>query len=271
MSAFSVVSVCDSCQTDPFHLHTHHHAEIIYVKEGRILFEMSDKKFEAGPGDLLIIARMEKHGTHVLEEPYHRLCVNIAYDAQLDEDREHRLLSVIQDLRSSNEPILHLDPGDNRIESLIVSLIREYNEKVEMREQMIAALTEQLLVELFRLRPEEKRGQDSKRIYSKILLIQQYIDDHFAEDMTVEQIAKSNYISPDYLTKCFREVTGYTPKQYITANRLVYARKLLRTTEMTVDSVAYHAGFFNVNNFIRSFKQYYGETPGSYYKAARKG
>lgn len=271
MSAFSVVSVCDSCQTDPFHFHTHHHAEIIYVKEGRILFERADRKFEAGPGDLMIIARMEKHGTHVLEEPYHRLCVNIAYDAQLDEDKEHRLLAVIQEMNNSGEPVLHLDPADNRIEPLMVALIREFDEKKDMGEQMIAALTQQLLVELYRLCPEDKRNQDTKRIYSKILMIQQYIDEHFAEDMTVEQLAKTNYISPDYLTKCFREVTGYTPKQYITANRLVYARKLLRTTDMTVDSVAYHAGFFNVNNFIRSFKQYYGETPGSYYKTARKG
>ncbi len=271
MSAFSVVSVCDSCQTDPFHLHTHHHAEIIYVKEGRILFEQSDRVFEAGPGDLMIVTRMEKHGTHVLEEPYHRLCVNIAYDAQLDEDREHRLLSVIQDRRNTENLPIHLNPKRNRIEPLIAGLIWEFNNKDEMGERMIAALTEQLLVELFRLQPEDRRSQEAKRIYSKILMIQQHIDQHFVEDMTVEQLAKANYISPDYLTKCFREVTGYTPKQYITANRLVYARKLLRTTDMTVDNVAFRAGFFNVNNFIRSFKQYYGETPGNYYKNARKG
>lgn len=266
MSAFSVVSVCDSSKTDPFHLHTHHHAEIIYVKEGKIRFRLSENEFEAAKGDLILVNRMEKHGTHVLEEPYHRLCVNVAYDAFADEDKEHRLFSVVQG--THGDPILHLGTP-NAVEPLMAALIREINEKTELSEQMVASLTEQLLITLYRLRPDRHGSGENKRIYSKILAIQQYIDEHFAEDITVEQLAKENFISPDYLTKCFREVTGYSPKQYITTNRLVCARKLIRTTDMTVDSVAEHSGFFNVNNFIRSFKQYYGETPGSYYKRSR--
>lgn len=268
MSAFSVVSVCDSQKSDPFHFHTHNYAEIIYVKSGKVVFEKDGRKIEASAGDLLIVGRMESHGTHVIEEPYHRLCVNISYDASADTDRDHRLLSVIQNVRPPRDFIQAKKVETDRIDRIMAEIIAEFMRNSACKEEMLASLTQQLLVRLYRDLPELE-FKDRRHINEKMLIIQEYIDNSFTEHITVEGIAAENYISADYFTKCFRETTGYTPKQYLTVSRLAYARKLLLSTDMTVESVAYKSGFSDVNNFIRSFKKYYGDTPGRFCRTSK--
>ena len=262
MSAFSIVSVCDSCRTDPFHIHAHSHAELIYVKSGKILFECSGREYAASVGDLLVIGRTENHGTRVLQEPYHRLCVNISYDASEDADREHRLFSVIQKAGNSSECVFHI--GENSgIDNLMTAIISEFDGMSPCRDELLSALAAQLLVNVYRL-TAASRTTGIKRINEKALAIQRYIDDNFTDNLSVEALANKNYISADHLTRCFKKMTGYSPKQYIIACRLQYARRLLLTENLSVEDAAYKCGFSDVNHFIRSFKAYYGETPGKY-------
>lgn len=260
MSAFSVVSVCESSESDPFHFHMHNHAEIIYIKTGKILFEISGKKYHAKKGDILLIGRLEPHGTHILEEPYTRLCVNIAYDSSLDFDPKHRLFSVIGNYGRTHENLIP-EQSDDIVPNIIVRLIDEFNNHDECCEELITALTQELLVYLFRQLPDRTDflGNEVDR---KMIAVKQFIDDNFTEPITIEQIAKDNFISADYLTRKFKAITGYTPKQYLTNIRLEHARKLLISTEMTVKSVALQSGFTDINNFIRKFRQCYGKSPG---------
>ena len=264
MSAFSVSSVCDSCKTDPFHFHTHSHAELIYVESGEILFECSGRKYLASAGDLLIIGRMENHGTHVLKEPYHRLCVNISYDTAADNDREHRLFSIIQNVGQQNDRVLHIGK-DSGIDKLMSEIIAEYYGSSPCRDEMLSALAAKLLVTIYRIQ-FASRTANVKRINEKVLQIQQYIDGNFTENISVEKLAQENFMSPDHLTRCFKEMTGYSPKQYIIACRLQYARKLILSEDMSVKEAAFECGFCDVNHFIRSFKKYYNETPGKFMK-----
>ncbi len=260
MSAFSVVSVCESSQSDPFHFHIHNHAEIIYVKTGKILFEISGRKYHAQKGDILLIGRLEPHGTHILKEPYTRLCVNIAYDSSLDFDPNHRLFSVIENYGRTHENLIH-EQSDDIVPNIMSRLIHEFNNREECGEELITALTQELLVYLFRQLPDRTDflGDEVGR---KMIAIKQFIDDNFTEPITIEQIAKDNFISADYLTRKFKAITGYTPKQYLTDIRLEHARKLLLSTELTVNAVAHQSGFTDVNNFIRRFRQCYGKSPG---------
>ncbi len=261
MSAFSVVSVCESSQSDPFHIHTHNHAEIIYVKTGKILFEVGDRKYHAQPGDVLLVGRLEPHGTHIIDEPYTRLCINISYDSSLDFDPQHRLFSVIQNYGRTYENIVHAKE-DSIIQSIMQRIIYEFDHSEECREEIVAALTQVLLVYIFRKLPD-RADFCSDEVGRKMLAIKRHIDMNFTEPITVEQIAKDNFISADYLTRKFKAITGYTPKQYLTDIRLEHARKLLLSTELTISAVATQSGFTDVNNFIRRFRQCYGKSPGS--------
>ena len=97
-----------------------------------------------------------------------------------------------------------------------------------------------------------------------VLEAQRYIDAHFTEELTMDELARHAFLSPSYLSHAFREWTGYSPKQYILLSRIALARELLTTTDYDVADVAGRCGFGDVSNFIRYFKKETGSTPGRY-------
>ena len=82
--------------------------------------------------------------------------------------------------------------------------------------------------------------------------------------LSVGMIADMLGISDNYLSKYFKDQTGFTVADYITRYRLNAAKELLQNTDMKVSDVAQETGFYNANVFIRSFKKGEGITPGKY-------
>ena len=109
----------------------------------------------------------------------------------------------------------------------------------------------------------EKAAADA--IFSR--LTEEYARDleaHFAEPLTVAELAARFYVSPGHLAHSVRALAGYSPKQYLRLLRLSYAKELLETTEASVAEIALRSGFSDVNNFIRAFRLRYGEAPGRF-------
>ena len=81
------------------------------------------------------------------------------------------------------------------------------------------------------------------------------------KDATVSGIASTLYINEDYITRLFKEETGLTLKNYITARKIAEAKKHLFLGE-SVKNACFLSGFKNYSNFIRTFKKYEGYPPG---------
>ena len=88
-----------------------------------------------------------------------------------------------------------------------------------------------------------------------------YIEQHYAERISVAQLAEILCLSPDRLGHLFRDGVGQAPLQYINEIRLRKAMNLLKTAEYTVAEVARAVGFFDYNHFGRLFRRRYGCTP----------
>ena len=89
----------------------------------------------------------------------------------------------------------------------------------------------------------------------------EYVEAISGEEITVEKLAESVFLSPPDLSHSFKSFSGFSPKQYLTAVRLVNANKLLTTTNLSINEICRKAGFSDINNFIRTFKSFYGTTP----------
>ncbi|MEG1954414.1 MAG: helix-turn-helix transcriptional regulator, partial [Hydrogenoanaerobacterium sp.] len=83
----------------------------------------------------------------------------------------------------------------------------------------------------------------------------------------VTALSDQFYISPSCLTHSFKKYVGCSPKQYITMNRISYAKELLENTDIPVNVVAYKAGFGDTNNFIRTFRECFASSPNQYRKS----
>jgi AraC-like DNA-binding protein len=94
--------------------------------------------------------------------------------------------------------------------------------------------------------------------------VRAYLDAHYDEPITIGELAKQQYVHPSYLSHCFTEQLGVSPRQYLTNLRLENARKLLEFSDDSVQAVALKVGFGDVNNFIQSFRERYGLTPRRY-------
>ncbi len=96
--------------------------------------------------------------------------------------------------------------------------------------------------------------------------VMRYMQDHFREMLSVQQVAAVLGIDPSYFSHHFRQVFGKRFTEMVNQLRLEYAAQLLLTTEYTIPHVATLSGFQSMNNFYTVFKAHYGLSPNVYRK-----
>ncbi|MFD0714759.1 response regulator [Paenibacillus sp. GCM10027626] len=91
-----------------------------------------------------------------------------------------------------------------------------------------------------------------------------YVDEQLGEDITLRQVASYFSFSPNYFGRMFKEETGMNFSDYVIAQRLERARRMLQNPKLKIFEVADHVGYNNITYFNRHFKEVYGMTPGEY-------
>ena len=107
-------------------------------------------------------------------------------------------------------------------------------------------------------------GGEIPNWYDRIKGAVAFIDEHYAEKLTLRQLAESSGLSQTLFSRLFKRIMQTTPIQYITKIRLNQCRKLLSETDKTLADIAVEAGFYDEAHFIRTFKASRGITPGVY-------
>lgn len=106
-----------------------------------------------------------------------------------------------------------------------------------------------------------QQGHKSCMISPQIAQAKQFMETHFQEDLSNQDIAESVSLSPFYFARRFRQETGMSPHAYLAELRLTYAKKRLSESHDSVEQIALDCLFSSSANFIRSFKQKTGITP----------
>lgn len=126
------------------------------------------------------------------------------------------------------------------------------------------------LVELLTLLMEESWHPGDARIaHSKkqnLQEIKDYLDAHFTEKITLDALAERFYINKFYLTRVFKEQFGQSVTAYLVQLRITQAKRLLRFTDNSIESIAQECGLNDANYFSRLFKKIEGVPPGEYRK-----
>ena len=108
------------------------------------------------------------------------------------------------------------------------------------------------------------------RSADRIKTMLQFIQEHYTEEVSVEQIAASASISPSECLRCFHDMIGTTPNQYLRDQRAQRAAELLCGTGLRVSEIALQCGFQDASYFARAFRQVYGCGPTEYRRQARR-
>ncbi|MFA5293187.1 MAG: PocR ligand-binding domain-containing protein [Phycisphaerae bacterium] len=102
--------------------------------------------------------------------------------------------------------------------------------------------------------------QDKKRV-SQIKPSIDYIQQHYVEPLSLDEIAHSAHLSVSRLSHIFKEQTGMTVIDYLTNVRIEHAKELLISTNKNCTEICFDAGYNNQSYFTRTFKEIVGVTP----------
>ena len=110
------------------------------------------------------------------------------------------------------------------------------------------------------------RDAESRRV----LKVKEYINEHYAEELTLPQLASVVGMSPSSFSRFFKMRTGKTLSSYLSGIRLGNAARALVDTTATVSEICYSCGFNNLSNFNRVFKARRGMTPHEFRSMYKK-
>jgi YesN/AraC family two-component response regulator len=95
----------------------------------------------------------------------------------------------------------------------------------------------------------------------------EYLESHYADDISLEAMAEHVNISPQYFSKLIKKTTGFNFIDWLSMLRVKKAKELLMNTDFTVKEVCFMVGYKDPNYFSRIFKKRIGITPSEFVKA----
>ena len=102
--------------------------------------------------------------------------------------------------------------------------------------------------------------EDARGIYP-LKPVFTYIEEHYSEKITLEDLSSSIHMNKNYFCRFFKEKAGKTPFAYLNEYRINQAAGELMKTDLPITEIALNSGFENMSYFIRQFKHYRGCTP----------
>ncbi|OQB15598.1 MAG: Bifunctional transcriptional activator/DNA repair enzyme AdaA [Firmicutes bacterium ADurb.Bin193] len=247
--------------------HSHNFYQIIYIKEGLIEFKINGKKYTAGKNSLIFISNLESHELKVLEYPYKRYYVLIKPHYLHSLISEPVLVSIFKHRPAHFNHVIALRPEDSvYVSNTFKSMYDEASTSMPFWEFTLCSYFFLLLTFLFRKYKDSFPITTINKPMETILDVQKYIEQHFTENIVLEEVSKRFYSNKFYMSHLFKKITGFSFKEYLILQRILKSKELLINSSESITHVGLYSGFNNVNHFIRIFRQYEGITPYQYRK-----
>ncbi|MGY4690704.1 AraC family transcriptional regulator [Salibacterium sp. K-3] len=245
--------------------HQHDCYEIFYLLEGERVYFINGREFTAQKGDMVIINPYDRHHTASSEAAgFKRILIYFKPEFIFPCDKG-RIPSILPFTQGSQ--LLKFSAKEQyAIEQHIHKMYKECTEQWTGYEICVQSLMAQLLVHIHRHLTLRKQSsvEHTHPMFGKIKEVIEYLHQHYDEDITLEKTAKQFYISPSYLSRSFKRVTGVPFREYLLEKRIKEAQHLLRVKEEKIITVADTVGFSNISHFQTMFKKVVGMTPLQY-------
>ncbi len=251
--------------------HFHYVNEIILCHEGQATFNVNGQDYEFNPHSLMFIGNLENHSVQITKTPYDRSLILINNSYITNYLRIPLLVSMLSNHLQGFPYVFPLcDEEYDEIKALFSAVLSEFEQQNAYWEQILAGKIAELMIKLYRNHPEYFNHIGEAEASTTVMDVQIYINEHFAEDLSLQELSERFYTSPSSLSRDFKQFTGHTVKTYIILNRILRAKYLLRTTKRSMNSIGEEVGYENPNHFSRIFKKYTDFTPQEYRRSKRE-
>lgn len=253
-------------------LHHHDFYEVYLLLRGRVEYIVENQIYRMRPGDWMVTSPLELHQARIATDAdaYERfvLWISRSYLDRLSTPRTS--LTRCFDTSVENHTNLLRLPGTTGAQ--MRSIIERLSALQSNKEYGSDLLAQGALVELMigLNRAAEERGDNrpagsSDQVVDAVL---HYINEHYSETLTLDQLAEKFFISKYHLLRKFDAQVGTTVHRYILQKRLLNAKQLL-AGGVPPNEVCQYCGFGDYANFYRAFKGEYNQTPRQYIQKMR--
>ena len=222
----------------PGSYHWHSYFEITCVLGGKGNYFVNGQEYTMEEDDIIIFNNVEPHGWKLIGGDMKLLVMIFSPEFVAEKlsifDTEY-LKPFVERGSNFKNRIGREEEVSGEIRSSIWEIYHEWQQKKEGYPLMIKANVLRILTMLIRAYQDESKSgemlREKKNAMKRLEQAFNYIDDHYCEKITLEEVASSVYMSSNYFSSYFRKVTNISFSDYVTRMRINHARELLRETD----------------------------------------
>lgn len=239
--------------------HTHNHMELFYIVGGKGQFMIEDQMHPVNSSDLVIINPNVPHTEMSLNgQPFEYIVLGVE-GIELVSGESANGYSILDHFESME------------VSTCLRNILREMEQKNTGYEDICQAYMEILLIRLMRIidlavSADPQMGTGNRQCAA----VKRYIDIHFKEALTLEQLAEQAHMNKFYLSHAFKQEYGVSPINYMTSRRIEESKYLLAETDLSVSQVAQLLGFSSQSYFSQVFHRSQEISPMEYRQNNRR-
>lgn len=264
--------------------HYHDFDKILVFFKGNIEYTIEGKAYTLIPNDIVLVPQGDSHKVEPLLDvsldkqkstltqdkgkkgaEYIRLVIYLS--PQFLTQYEEKGMSLRDCFLRVKDKYSHVVRLQSKNEKTLFDLAKQLRQSVLLKDtEMLGSLYQRTLLQQFliflnrEMKKESVHFVDTSRCNKKVVDIIQYINNHLADEISIDSLAEKFYISKYHMMRQFKAETGYTVGSYMNQKRLLMARELLKQGE-PVTKVYLDTGFNDYSTFIRAYKNLFGEIP----------
>lgn len=241
--------------------HRHDFVELVFVFSGTCTHTVEGQSFQQGAGSFTIINSFTSHELVAAPD-----CLCLTTKIRLD---------TFQEFHIPNLPLLAVpvcfDCGDDAfMRDMLLTIYEQQTKAACYHDEIVSLLLQSALIYCMQnFRDTVRFLYAGTRLEGRMLEIMNYMFENY-QNITLRGLAHHFGYSEPYLCKLFREEAGSTFTQILRDFKLKQAKKLLQTTDKKLNEICDAIGYADITQFIRDFKQQYGNTPAKYRRAFQK-
>lgn len=240
--------------------HTHNHLELFFIVGGKGQFLIQDHLYPVNVNNLVIINPNVPHTEVSLNAlPLEYIVLGIDGIELQASDTANGDFSILDQFESVE------------VSGCLRNILREMEQKNTGYEDICQAYMEILIIRLMRNTalgiPTQPQTVSTNR---QCAAVRRYIDLHFKEPLTLEQLAEEGRMNKFYLSHAFKREYGISPINYLISRRIEESKYLLAETDLSLSQIAQLLGFSSPSYFSQTFSRTQSLTPMEYRKTTRQ-
>jgi len=235
----------------PCGVHFHDFYEIELILEGSGKTILNGKEYTVLPNMAVLLSPID---FHEYEPSPAFTMLNVQFGTHVLRDLE---------LPFSGFPICFLDDGDAALLRETLELIGSANDGDTKKYVYTKKLLEAAVAFVL---PHMKKSTVNESFPSSVANAVVYINMHFKENPSLEEVAHAVFLEKNYFCSIFRKHIGKNYKSYLRELKLGYAMRLLKYTDLSVTEIALESGYYSMPHFYREFRAVHGSSPSEFRK-----